>query len=306
MVLRIKSAHLFLKPTPPVVRILLRNGSHQRPHIPCGPTVRATLAWGNAPGHLLCKYRGLKARAKRLIPNKPLIKAHPVFAKHRPHLRLKIPLLMMLRLPIDIPHQRRTIDQPHRKHRIPTLPTKPRKFGPLGLDPLRRRHLQPLHQTRHRLGPSQKQSHMHMVGNPAHPNANVFGAVQHRSQIGMRLRPNRLTEPWPASLRAKHNVHQHLRGRLAHAVECSAGLEPASYNFRDPGALPQARLARAFSPQLRPTCAQQPHFPPNRQRAHIKANCPTHAAVQPPALLLPGAKPQVKHPHSRRLKARAD
>lgn len=71
-----------------------------------GPTARATLAWGNAPGHRTHKRCGLKARARRLIPHKPLIKADPILAKHRPHLRLEIRPPMMLRLPIDVPHQR--------------------------------------------------------------------------------------------------------------------------------------------------------------------------------------------------------
>ena len=63
--------------------------------VPSGPKASATLAWGKAPGPsgpIIC---GLKARAKRLIPNKPLIELHPIFRKHHAHLGLEISPLMV-------------------------------------------------------------------------------------------------------------------------------------------------------------------------------------------------------------------
>ena len=157
----------------------------------------------------------------------------------------------MLGLPIDIPHQRRPIDQTHRERRIPTLPSKSRKLRSLRLDPLRRRNLQPLNNPSNRLGPPQKHRHMHMIGNPADPHTNILRTTQHRRQIRMHLHPYWIAKPWPTPRRAEHNMHQHLRDRLAHAAESDAGLQPAPYNFRPPGALPQAKITRAYSPHHR-------------------------------------------------------
>jgi len=187
----------------------------------CGLKARATLAWGKAPGPLPSANRGLKARAKRLIPYKPLIKRHTILRKHRPHLGLKIAPLMMLCLPIDIPHQRRTITQPNRKCRIPALPSEPRKLRSLRLDPLRRRNFHPLHHARNCLRPSQAHRHMHMVGNPAHPHTDILGTVQNRCQIPMQLRPHPLGQRRPAPLHTEDNMHQHNRERLRHPAHAN-------------------------------------------------------------------------------------
>src|SRR5271170_1551475 len=80
---------------------------------------RATLAWGEAPGHHHAAIGGLKARAKspirhklvspafqqKSIPYEPLVELHPILRKHRPHLGLEIPPLMACALRIDVPHQ---------------------------------------------------------------------------------------------------------------------------------------------------------------------------------------------------------
>jgi len=42
------------------------------------PTARPILAWGNAPGTAAPQTRGLKARAKRLIPHKLLIECDAI------------------------------------------------------------------------------------------------------------------------------------------------------------------------------------------------------------------------------------
>ena len=218
-----------------------------------GPTARATLAWGNAPGNRTRKRCGLKAHAKRLIPHKPLIKTHPILGEHRPHLRLKIPLPMVLRLPIDIPHQRRPIAQPNRKRRIPTLPTKPRKLRTLRLDPLRRRNLQPLNNPSNRLSPPQKYRHMHMIGNPTDPHTNILRTVQNRRQISVHLHPYRITKQRATPLRAEHNMHQHLRDRLRHGGEFSVGL---SSRNRQP--LPTQRRCRQAGHRRGPSSRSSP------------------------------------------------
>ena len=222
------------------------NAPVPRPSTTRGLQARSTLAWGNAPGSHPPTTRGLKARAKRLIPHKPLIKCHTILHIHRPHLPLEIPPLMMLGLPIDIPHQRGPIAQAHRERRIPALPTEPRKLRPLGLNPFRRRHLQPLHHTRHRLRPRQKHRHMHMVGHTARAHANVLRTIQNRRQIRMHLRAYAVVQQWPSILRTKHNVHQHIRERLRHRPHHRSDPQPSpSLKLRTWGAPPQrAKIAR--------------------------------------------------------------
>ena len=77
---------------------------------------RATLAWGEAPGQHHVAIGGLKARAnsptrhklasstfrEKSIPHEPLIELHPILHKHRPHLGLEIPPLMVRGLPTSI------------------------------------------------------------------------------------------------------------------------------------------------------------------------------------------------------------
>src|SRR5260370_35110269 len=112
--------------------------SERTEHVTSGLKARATLAWGNAPGPRPSASRGLKARAKRLIPDKPLIELHPILRKHHAHLGLEIPPLMVRGLRIDVPHQSRPIAQADRKNRIATLPADLRKLQALRLNQLRR------------------------------------------------------------------------------------------------------------------------------------------------------------------------
>jgi hypothetical protein len=209
-----------------------------RPTKDRGLKARSILAWGNAPGYRPTAPCGLKARAKTiprhqlpprasLVPNKPLIELHTILLEHRPHLRLKIPPLMMRRLPIDIPHQRIPITQPNRKRRIPALPPELRELRPLGLDPLRRRNLQSLHQLRQRFGTRNEHGNMNMIRNTPNTHANILRPIQHRSQISMHLGTNPIFQPRPSLLRTEHKMHEHIREGLRHASEYSAGLQPA-------------------------------------------------------------------------------
>ncbi len=120
MLLLQQNAHLLLKIPLAMMHRLPIDVPAYRPTTTCGPKARATLAWGKAPGSRRPTNCGLKARAKPLIPHKPLIERHTIFHKHRPHLRLKIPPLMMHLLPIDIPHQRTPVAQSNRERRVPT------------------------------------------------------------------------------------------------------------------------------------------------------------------------------------------
>jgi len=182
----------------------------------CGPTARVTLAWGNAPGQHTPITRGLKARLKRLIPHKLLIKPNPILRKHRPHFRLKITPPMMRTLRIDIPHQRPTVLQPNGERRVPTLPTKLGKLRTLGLDPLGRRDFQPLHDLRHRLRPRQEKRQVDMIGNAADPHTNVLRVPKYRSHVGMHFRTYAVVEKRLTVLCAEHKVHQYIGKGLGH------------------------------------------------------------------------------------------
>jgi hypothetical protein len=225
---------------------------------------RATLAWGEAPGNRHAAIGGLKARAKsptrhklasptfhqKLIPHKPLIELHPILRKHRSHLGLEIPPLMVRDLCIDVPHQCHPITQPHRERRIPALPAELRKLRPLRLDPFGRRHLEPLHHSRDRFRPSNKQGNMDVVGDSTNPHANVFGAIEDRSQIRVHLRSDCIVQKRTPRLRTEYHVHQHIRERLRHGCEYSASLQPAMVSTHpDLGLCPRLPITRAFSPQ---------------------------------------------------------
>lgn len=236
-------------------------------HAPlCGLKARATLAWGNAPGYARPTPRGLKVRAKshrahnsppttlraahqKSIPHKPLIELHPILHKHCPHLTLEIPPLMMRRLPIDIPHQRQPVAQPNRKRRIPALPSELRKLRPLRLDPFGRLYLQPLHHSRDRFGPRDKQRDVNVVRNAPNPHTHILRPVQHRSQIRMHLAPNCIVQKRPPLLRTEHQMHQHIGDRLRHGRKYSAGLQPANLSlYPNLGRCPRLTITRAFSP----------------------------------------------------------
>jgi hypothetical protein len=192
-----------------------------------GLKARATLAWGNAPDIRPATTRGLKARAKTLIPHKLLIESHAILCKHRPHLALKITLPMMLRLPVDISHQRRAIAQPNRKRRISALPTELRKLSPLGLDPLRGRHLHPLNQFRHRLRPREEQRNMNVIVHASHTYAYILGTAEARSQVRMHLASDFIGQQRPSLLHAKDQMHQYVGKRLRRGNNSNADPQPA-------------------------------------------------------------------------------
>ena len=203
----------------------------------CGPTARAILAWAEGPGFRPPADSGLKARAKcptppiRLIPHKLLIELNAVFGKHRPHLPLEVAPLVMRGLRIDIPHQRRSIAQPNGERRISALPSELRKLWPFCLNPLRRRNLQTLHDFRHRFVPCKKQRNVNVVGNTANANADIIRMIEDRSQDRMHLATNAVVQPRPALPGTEDKMHQHVRERLRHGNEYSAGLQPV---FRFP------------------------------------------------------------------------
>jgi hypothetical protein len=260
------------------------------------PTARPILAWGNAPGTAAPQTRGLKARAKRLIPHKLLIECDAILRKHRPHLRLEITPLMMRGLRIDIPHQRRSIAQPNRERRIASLPAKSRKLRPFRLDPLRRRNLHPLHQMRHRFVPCKQQRNVNVVGNSANPNADVLRMIENRSQIRMHLASDRFTQKRPPLLRAEDQMHQHIRERLRHGNKYNAGLQPAPSTAVISSEAPDMRSATVPAPTARPTLAWG-----NAPGPCIPANSGLKARVT----LAWGNAPGPCIPANRGLKARA-
>jgi hypothetical protein len=196
--------------------------------VPSGLKARATLAWGNAPGPSGLIICGLKARAKRLIPNKPLVELHPIFRKNDAHLGLKISPLMVCSLRIDVPHQCRPITQADRKNRIATLPAELRKLRVLRLDPLGRRDLQTLDHSRNRFGPRKEERDVDVIGNTANTNADIFRSIENRSQVGMHLGPDCIIQKWTSVLGTKHQMHKNVRKGLGHDGEYNASFQPAN------------------------------------------------------------------------------
>jgi hypothetical protein len=193
-----------------------------------GLKARATLAWGNAPGpsdQIIC---GLKARAKRLIPHKPLIELHSIFRKHHAHLGLEISPLVVRGLRIDVPDQCRPIAQADRKNRIATLPAKLRKLRALRLNPFGRRNLQSLDHSRNRFRPRKEQCDMNMIGNTANTNADIFRSIENRSQVRMHLGPDCIIQRWTSVLGTKNQMHKNVRKGLGHDGEYSASSQLAN------------------------------------------------------------------------------
>ena len=238
----------------------------------CALKARSILAWGNAPGSRPSTNCGLKARARRahrhhlalpassaidatLIPHIPLIELHSILRKHRPHLCLEIAPLVMHGLRIDIPHQCRSIAQPHGKCRVSTLPSDLRELRRLGLDPFRRRNLQPLHQLRHGLRSRDEQRNMDVIAHATHPHTNVLGPDRRR-QNRMHLAADRIRQQRPSALRAENQMHQNVRERLRHAPNYSADRQSApvttTTSWGDAPGYKTAGLQPALSPTSNP------------------------------------------------------
>jgi hypothetical protein len=205
-----------------------RYSSQRTEPFPGGPKARATLAWGKAPGPsgpIIC---GLKARAKCLIPHKPLIELHAVLRIHRTHLGLEISPLMVRGLRIDIPDQCQPIDQADRKNRIATLPTELRELRALCLDPLGRRDLQSLDHSRNRFRSRKEERDMDVIGNTANTNADIFRSIEYRSQVRMHLGPDCIVQKWTSVLGTKHQMHKNVRKGLGHGGEYNASFQTAN------------------------------------------------------------------------------
>jgi hypothetical protein len=194
----------------------------------CGPKARATLAWGNAPGHGHLTNCGQKARAKRLIPNKLFVEGNAILRKHRPHLFLKVTPHVMGSLRIDISHQCEAVSQPDGERRIATLPAELRKLRTLRLNPLGRRDLQSLDNSRNRFRPRKEKCDVNMIGNTPNTNADVFRSIENRGQVGMHLGLDCIIQKWTSVLGTKHQMHKNVRKGLGHDGEYNASFQPAN------------------------------------------------------------------------------
>src|SRR5438270_5425078 len=201
--------------------------SEQTEPVPGGLKARATLAWGAAPGPRPSASGGLKARAKCLIPHKPLIELHPIFRKYRPHLSLKISPLMMRGLRIDVPHQCRPIAQADGERRVATLPAERPKLRALRPDPFGRRNLQSLDHSRNRFRSRKEQRDVNVIGNTANTNADIFRSIENRGEVRMHLGPDCITQKWTSVLGTKNQMHKNVRKGLGHVREYNASLQPA-------------------------------------------------------------------------------
>ena len=207
-----------------------------------GLKARATLAWGkpgspagvlcplgwNAPGHRRLIISGLKAPAKCLIPNKPLVESDAIFRKHHAHLGLEISSLMVRGLRIDVPHQCQPVAQADRKNGITTLPAELRKLWALGLDPLGRRDLQSLDHSRNRFRPRKEERDVDVIGNTANTNADTFRSIENRSQIRMHLGPDCIIQKRTPVLGTENQMHKNVRKGLGHDGEYNASFQPAN------------------------------------------------------------------------------
>jgi hypothetical protein len=195
---------------------------------PSGLKVRTTLAWGKAPGTRPATIRGLKARVKSLIPNKPLIEGNTVLRIHRPHLGLKISPFVMGSLRINVSHQCEAISQPDGERRIAPLPAELRKLRALRLDPLGRRDLQSLDHSRNRFGPRKEECDVNVIADTANTNADIFRSIEDRGQVGVHLGPDCIIQEWTSILGAKHQMRKNVRKRLGHDGKYNASFQPAN------------------------------------------------------------------------------
>jgi hypothetical protein len=193
-----------------------------------GLKARATLAWGNAPGYRNLTNRGLNARAKCLIPNKPFVEGNSILRIHRPHLCLKITPLVMGSLRINVSHQCEAVPQPDGEHRIAALPAELRKLRTLRLDPLGRRDLQSLDHSRSRFRPRKEKCDVNMIGNTANTNADIFRSIENRGQVGMHFGPDCIIQQWTPVLGTKHQMRKNVRKGLGHDGEYNASFQPAN------------------------------------------------------------------------------
>jgi hypothetical protein len=201
--------------------------SEQTKPVPSGLKASATLAWAVGPGHRPPTTRVLKARAKRLIPHKPLIEGNTILREHGSHLRLKISSLVMSNLRIDVSHQREAVSQSDGERRIATLPAELRKLWALRLDPFGRRDFQSLDHSRNRFRSRKEQRDVNVIGNTANTNANIFGSIENRSQVCMHLGPDCIVQKWTPVLGTKHQMHKNVRKGLGHDGEYNASFQPA-------------------------------------------------------------------------------
>lgn len=218
---------------------------------------RANLAWGEAPGTGRLMAGGLKARAKELIPHKPLVEGDTILREQRPHLALIIASPMMRRLIVNVLHQCAPITQAHRKCCVPTLPPKAGELRPLRLNRLRGRHLQSIYQRRHRLRASQKEGNVNVVRNSAGPHTYVLGAVYQRREVRVHLASHTVLQKWPVVFRTKYQMDQDIRKRLRHRSEYNADLQSANVIAAHLGLRPRlywhgpsARISCVFSSQM--------------------------------------------------------
>ncbi len=195
---------------------------------PGGPKARVTIAWGIAPGPSGPTIRGPKARAKRLIPHKPLVELHSIFRKHHAHLCLKITPLVMRTLRIYVPNQSKSVAQANGERRIASLPAELRKLRALYLDPLGRRHLQSLDHSRYRFRSRKEERDVDVIGNTANTNADIFRSIENRGQVGMHLGPDCITQKWTSVLGTKDQMHKNVRKGLGHGEKYNASLQPAN------------------------------------------------------------------------------
>lgn len=249
---------------------------------------------------------GLKARAKCLIPNKPLIEGDVILHKHRPHLRLKIALFVMRILRIDVPNQHKPVAQANGEHRIATLPTEPGKLRSFLLNPFRRRDLQSLNHSRDRFSPGKEQRDVHVIGNAANSHTNIFRTVQNGGKITMDLTPNSILQKRTPIFSTEHLVYENLREGLSHAGEYNASLQPGTLHtaavLENDMPVPQAKTS------LRPNRDTMPI--PSIQSAALtlsglkaRAKCLMGSLCTAAALLLICAIPShAQPPHTLRIR----
>ncbi len=195
-----------------------------------------------------------------------------ILSQQRAKLLLKRPLPVVLRLPVDVPHQRVQICRTHRKQSITTLP---RKSTMMLLHPQRRRTLHLGHNGRRILRHRQTHGDMNMIGHPTHAKTLTPKRAHHACDESMQLRQDLVGDGRLPVFRAENDMHKIQTQRLRHTNDYASGFQPSpTFTTANLGLRPRLLCPRAFGPYdqghgslSRPPTATHNHYIPQRQAA---------------------------------------
>ncbi len=182
-------------------------------------------------------------------PYVPFVVRNLVPVEERSELSLKTPPLMVLALPINVPHQRWEVGRADREQAIPSLPCK--IHDALPLHPHRRTCLELRNDARGNAIRRKSQRQMHMVRHTTGPVALAFEISRNGRHIRVQLRCHLFTDQRPAVPRAKHKMDQVEGQRLRHGRDYRTGFQPFLHGrAASLGLWPRLVSRRTFGPQV--------------------------------------------------------